>query len=95
MVVVASVERCLVLFNKEMSAALRHQYGLPPVADATSHCKCGCRAGAGHFQACERVQDPATLARHEAIVTSLANAATAPLGMWVTRQPVMSFAERA
>lgn len=92
---VCPLERCLVLSNREMSAALRHQYGLPPVADATWHCKCGCRAGAGHFHACKRVQGPATLARHEAIVTSLANAATAPLGMWVTRQPVMSFAERA
>jgi hypothetical protein len=66
-----------VLSDQEMCAALRHQYGLPPEAGASWHCRCGGRVAHGHLHTCNRVAGPATYARHEMIVSELCAAARA------------------
>ncbi len=48
---VCPLERCLVLSDQEMCAALRHQYGLPPKAGAPWYCRCGGRVAHGHLHA--------------------------------------------
>jgi hypothetical protein len=90
---VRPMERCYVLNDREMCAALRHQYGLPPKADATWYCRCGEQITAGHLHTCERVHGPATFARHETIVSELCAVAQTCLQLRVVRSPVMSYDE--
>jgi hypothetical protein len=91
---VRPLERCLVLSNQDMCAALRHQYGLPPKAGAPWYCRCGKSVTPGHLHTCNRVSGPSTFARHEMIVSELCAAAQTHMQLTVVRQPVMSFTER-
>lgn len=91
---VCPLERCLVLSDQDMCAALRHQYGLPPKAGAPWYCRCGGSVAHGHLHTCNRVAGPATYARHEMIVSELCAAAQTHMQLHVVRQPVMPFAER-
>lgn len=91
---VCPLERCLVLSDQDMCAALRHQYGLPPKAGAPWYCRCGQALTPGHLHTCNRVSGPSTFARHELIVSELCAAAQTHMQLHVTRQPVMPFTER-
>lgn len=91
--VIKPVERALVLSNRDMCSALRHQYGLSPLP-TTWHCKCGDRVSAGHFHRCNRVHGPSTFARHESIVSALATTAQVHALLHVATNPQVTYTGR-
>lgn len=86
------LEDALVLSNGEMVSAMRHLFGLSPIA-AGWHCRCGVEVGAGHFHCCNRVHGPATNTRHETVVSELASFGLSHLQMHVERTPSIATAD--
>jgi hypothetical protein len=89
---VSPIEDALVLTDGEMRSALRHQFGLSPLADSW-YCKCGEPATAGHFHVCNRVSGPSTYARHESVVSELCAIGTTHLDMSVSRAPSIALTD--
>jgi len=89
---VLPLERDLQLTNPEMSAALRHQYGLS-VKPNTVYCRCGSAMGPGHAHTCLSVLGPSTYSRHESIVSELCLITEAVCRAQAVRAPPLQLSE--
>jgi hypothetical protein len=86
------LEAALQLSNGEMVSAVRHMFGLSPLA-AEWFCRCGASVEAGHFHTCNRVHGPATNTRHETVVAELATFGLSHLQLHVERAPPIATAD--
>lgn len=88
------LEEALRLSNGEMVSAMRHMFGLSPIATGW-YCRCGASVGAGHFHSCNALHGPATNTRHETVVSELASFGLSHLQLHVERTPSIATADGA
>lgn len=89
---VLPVEAELELRDEEMAQCLRHMLGLPP-SGGRWLCRCSAHMSTGHAHACRAVQGPATYARHQTLVLSLARGAEEYSDAVVEKSPAVQTVE--